>query len=170
MEISGEEVEKKAVPCTDDAIAPKAFATVFPTVEAILPREIDHRVVHATRTAGLEAMIALFQELAADVDDIEVEPWHYVDILDEEVAKHAVAKVGDVASKLTPAQRGQVFSRLVGMLEKSKPSVLNAAIKAIVTSLRKYPDTAGEVVPALQKLICENHADLTTVDARTSGH
>jgi len=37
-----------------------------------------------------------------------------------------------------------------------------------VTSLRNYPDTAGEVVPALQKIICESHADLTTVDARVS--
>jgi AP-4 complex subunit beta-1 len=88
--------------------------------------------------------------------------------LDENVSKHAVAKVGDVASKLEPAERGAVFARLVGMLEKSSSAVLNAAIVAIVTSLRKYPDTATEVVPALELLICQQHADLVTVDARVS--
>ena len=99
-------------------------------------------------------------------DDIVQEVQFATQDLNEDVSKHAVACIGNVASMLTPEQRGPVFARLLGMLEKSSAPVLNAAIVSIVTSLRKYPDTAPDVVPALQKLICEQHADLVAADAR----
>ena len=121
-----------------------------------------------TKQIKMDILVELVTDEPTSLAAIVQEIQHNCQDLNEVVSKHAVSKVGDVASKLTPEHRGQVFSRLVGMLEKSKAPVLNAAIKAIVTSLRKYPDTAGEVVPALQKLICENHGDLTTVDARVS--
>lgn len=119
-----------------------------------------------TKKIKLDILVEL--TTAENVDEIVQEVQFATQDLDETVAQHAVSKVGDVASKLDAGQRAPVFSRLLGMLEKSKGSVLNAAIVAIVMTLRKYPDTAPEVVPSLQTVICENHADLTDAEARVS--
>ena len=111
-----------------------------------------------TKTIKLEILVKL--TTPDTVDAIIAEVVHATQDQDAEVSKCAVQKVGEVASKMDPSARAPIFAQLLGMLEKSKSTVLNAAIVAIGMALRKYPDTAPEVVPALQKIICEQHQSL----------
>ena len=68
--------------------------------------------MQASRATGIEAMIALFQELAAD-DPIEVSPWETVDIHAEGVALEMC--LGIVTYQIESANRRSVPRRASGV-------------------------------------------------------
>jgi hypothetical protein len=105
----------------------------------------------------------------ANIDPIITEVVYATGESSTSVASLATTKIGDIASQLDPSARAPVFGHLITLIEKGTPKTLDAALHSIVQMLRKYPDTAAEVIPPLQKLICESHSSLESADAKISG-